>query len=147
MRYFQAFECHFGMKTTQLSFLPMKFYYFFVSQISFTKPFFHIYKTVNSSVMSSTSKLFANRNTSIKNSKSLVASNIHHFSFCCRSLHSFVQPVSQSLEVPLKPADVFLNVFQGDLGSSQLRRLFFDRLKEQLHLKVKDTSIYKNTQD
>lgn len=71
--------------------------------------------------------------------------NHHDLPFCCLSLHLLVQPASQRLKVPLNPANIFLHVVQGNLSSSQLRRLFFDGLKEQLHLGVKHTYIYKNT--
>lgn len=74
-----------------------------------------------------------------------VASIIHQVSFSCLSLHLLVKPVSQSLCVPLKPADIFLHIVQGNLSSPQLKCLLFDGLKEQLHLGVKHTHIYKHT--
>lgn len=53
------------------------------------------------------------------------------------SFYLLVQPLSESFQVPLNPANIFLHIVQSNLCGSQLRRLFFNRLKKQLHLRVR----------
>lgn len=63
------------------------------------------------------------------------------------SVHLFIQPGPQSPDVRLIPADIFLHVVQSYLSGSQLKSLFFNGLKEHLHLRVNEIYAYKKKGD